>query len=518
MERIASRISEIRGWRRYVLAWALGAIAAISLPPISGTFVLLLSFSGLLLLLDGTRNYRDAAWDGWWFGFGFLTIGLYWISNALVTDVEKFGWMIPFALLGLPAFLALFTSLGTIAAKFFWVTGPFRILSLSCGWTLSEIARGHLLTGFPWNLIGYTWSWSPLMMQSASIVGIYGLGFFTVFIASSPGALIFSENNKKPLIVWTSVISALLLSTVLVIYGSIRLYHATEDRISGLNFRIVQANISQIQKWDDKFKQDNLLKYISLSIEESRFNLTHIVWPETAVTYFINDQPHVLAQIVKAIPAGGLLLTGAPRVELDNNGRLDRIFNSIQIINRNGDIVDTYDKSHLVPFGEYVPFRKFLNLIGLNKIVPGNLDYSAGPGPKTLNVPGLPPVSPLVCYEAIFPGGVVDTNMRPAWLLNVTNDGWYGNSSGPYQHFEMVRLRAIEQGLPLIRAANTGISGVIDPWGRVIAKIGLGKVGVIDSELPVATKPTFYSKFGIASPLSLLLSMILVLVVVRRRH
>jgi apolipoprotein N-acyltransferase len=223
-----------------------------------------------------------------------------------------------------------------------------------------------------------------------------------------------------------------------------------------------------------------------------------VVWPETAARYLLDRSPELRLALGGAAPPGGLLITGMPRAE-PASGQVERIWNSLGVLDRAGNILATYDKFHLVPWGEYVPWRRVFPFI--DKLTPGSLDFSAGPGPRTLHLPGLPPVGALICYEVVFPGRVVDPGDRPAWLLNLTNDAWYGDSFGPYQHLVAARLRAVEEGLPLVRAANTGISAVIDPYGRVRASLGLGLAGVLDADLPAALPgATVYARFGDAAP------------------
>ena len=313
---------------------------------------------------------------------------------------------------------------------------------------------------------------------------------------------------------WAPVASSLLIA-VLAFAGWTRLQDAPRDTVPGAMLRLVQGNIAQDGKWDPDQREANLRSLLALS--QAPGAVTHILWAETAATYFLDQQPGALARLAAIVPAGGALLTGAPRADVDANGDIARIWNSIRVIGAGGAVTATYDKAHLVPFGEYVPARGILGTVGLATIVPGSLDYSAGPGPRTLAIPGLPPVSPLICYEAIFPGGVVAPGARPAWLLNATNDGWYGRSAGPYQHFEMARLRAVEQGLPLVRVANTGISAVIDPFGRVTGRLALGQAGVLDAPLPVAAPATVYARFGFRVPAAMLLAASAWLFVARRR-
>ena len=271
--------------------------------------------------------------------------------------------------------------------------------------------------------------------------------------------------------------------------------------MDGVGLRLVQAGIPQREKWRRDLRNRNLLRHHELSTENRPDWVSHIIWPENAATFFLaDDEPRRLA-LAQAVPRGGLLITGAPRRAV---GPL-RIWNSAFAVDERGTVLAQYDKFHLVPFGEYAPFRKFLPV---DKIAHGMTDYSAGSGPNTLHLPGLPPVSPLICYEVIFPGAVLDRADRPAWLLNLTNDAWYGKTAGPHQHMAISRVRAVEEGLPVVRAANTGISSVIDPYGRVLGSLPLDTTGTLDSRLPKPVKdPTAYGRYGDLPFLILLLTL-----------
>ncbi len=263
--------------------------------------------------------------------------------------------------------------------------------------------------------------------------------------------------------------------------------------MAGVRLRLVQANIAQHHKWRDDLRADHFARHVELTAAPAAAPITLVIWPETAVPYLLDREPERLAMIADLVPPGGLLITGAVRATPEGMTPF-QVWNSLRVIDDGGAVVATYDKHHLVPFGEYVPFRGILTLV---KLTAGAVDYSPGPGPRTLALDGLPSVSPLICYEAIFPGQVTDPDDRPGWLLNVTNDGWYGVSTGPYQHLAQARLRAVEEGLPLVRAANTGISAVVDSFGRVTASLGLAKAGVVDAALPMALPdPTPFARAG----------------------
>lgn len=500
LQRAALWTAGLAGWRRYGLAVLLGALLAGALPPVDSVPLLLIAFSGFVWLMDGSGSRRDAAFLGWCFGFGFFLAGLYWIAAALLVDPGQFWWLLPFAVLGVPAGLAIFTALAVLAAhelsRRFGLLGSGRILALAACWALAEWLRGHVLTGFPWNLVGYAWAGNfpgaLSVLQLTAVVGIYGLSLVTVLAAALPARLGDLDRGR-----FWAVLPALLLIALPAGGGAWRLATASSDTVPGVVLRLVQPSIAQSLKNDPAAERNNFERLIRLSASAGADKATDIIWPEAAAPPLLERRPDVLRQMAGIVPRGGLLITGAERAEPLQGWPPRHFWNSVVALDGRGDIVATYDKAHLVPFGEYVPLR---GVLPIDKIAPSIGDFSAGPGPRTLVLPGLPPVGPLICYEAIFPGAVIDPAHRPAWLLNVTNDAWYGYTSGPFQHFAIARVRAIEEGLPLVRAANNGVSAVIDPYGRIVkridgqvpAKLDLDSIGVIDSPLPRALGPTAY--------------------------
>jgi apolipoprotein N-acyltransferase len=494
---LAARLAARTGRRRYGLAFLLGVLAAVALPPFYATPLIVPAFTGLVWLYDGVETRRAAFALGWWFGFGFFLAGLYWVGISMTVDLARFGWMIPFATGGLSGGLALFTGAALWLLKLSRVQGPGRVFALAAAWTAAEWLRGHVLTGFPWNLIGYTWTVADAPIQFASVVGIYGLSLVTVVIGALPAALGGPGAARRP---WRPIGAAAALTIALWGGGAIRLAGASDATVPGVVLRLVQPNIAQEDKWQPERVRENLATAVRLSVAPGYDKITDIVWPETSIgPFYLAEDPGLRTALAQIVPKDGLLLTGSLRRAPAEGGRAPdgspyRYYNSLEVLDHQGGIVASFDKFHLVPFGEYVPLR---GILPIDKLTPGRGDFSAGPGPRTLTLPRLPSVSPLICYEAIFPGEVVDPAHPPDWLLNVTNDAWFGDSSGPYQHFESARLRAVEEGLPLVRAANTGISGVIDSYGRVVARLGLGKIGVVDSALPDKLPgTTAFARFG----------------------
>ena len=500
-----TRIAALAGWRRHGAAFLLGALATLALPPVSLFPLLFLVFPPLVWLLNGATRKRSAFATGWWFGFGFFVFGLYWIGNALLVFAAKFAWLLPFASAGLPAFLALFCGAATLIAWF--AHGSLRrAIALALAWVALEWLRGHILTGFPWNLIGYAWADNGGLVQFSALVGIYGVSFAAVLSACLPAALADNRNQKRiatvaialPLLIWAG--------------GTVRLSTVPDTAyVDGVGLRIVQSDIPQKEKWADAHQERNLRQFLELSHKNRPNWITHVIWPETAATFFPSARPGLRRALAAVVPAGGLLLTGAPRRVDDSR----RVANAMVALNETGRIVAHYDKFHLVPFGEYVPLAK---LLPIEKITHGKRGFTPGPGVRTLTLPDLPPFSPLICYEVIFPGQVSAPSRRPAWLLNLTNDAWYGVSAGPHQHLAQARVRAVEEGLPLIRAAYTGISAVIDPYGRILHTRALNDAGVIDTRLPRGIAATPYTGWGdIAFSIILLLSLAILLLISRNK-
>jgi apolipoprotein N-acyltransferase len=476
----------------------LGALAAAALPPVDIVPVLFVSFTGILWLADGNRSLRGAFALGWSFGFGFFVAGLYWIAIALLVDAARFWWLLPFAAMGLPALFAIYTGLAFAACHLAGGGGMRRVLAFAVAWTVAEYLRSTLFTGFPWNLVGYAWAGgfpgAPAVLQTTALWGIHGLSFLTVLVAALPAAFATPYLGRWRLFNFAPLLATVALITVMAGFGAVRLAGASNDKVEGVRLRLVQPSIAQSLKWDPSAAESNFRRHLSVSAMNSATPPTAIIWPEAAVPFLLSRDALAREWVASVAPPGGLVLTGAPRAA-DS-----AVWNSLYAIDGKGDVIATYDKAHLVPFGEYVPLR---GILPISKITPGMMDFSAGPGPRTLTLPGLPPVSPLICYEVIFPHAVVDEANRPVWILNVTNDAWYGFSSGPFQHFAIARVRAIEEGLPLVRAANNGISAVIDPYGRIVNRLGLDDVGVVDASLPKPIAATPYARFGDATALGL---------------
>jgi apolipoprotein N-acyltransferase len=498
--RLAHGLAALSGWRRYGLAFLLGVCATATLPPVDLTPLLLVAFPGLLWLDEGSPTPWASFRLGYAFGFGFFVSGLYWIAGALFVDIGSFWWLVPVAVAGLPAAFALYVALALLATNLVTshlrLPGTARVFAFAIAWTAAEWSRGHAFTGLPWNLIGYAWSGgfpgASGMLQSVAWIGIYGLSFLTVLAASLPALL--GTSSLAPISTGRRLappVAAGLVILVPGLLGAIRL-QITPPADTGIWLRIVQPSIPQTMKWEPAAGERNFRLLIDLSNAPATRPIAAVVWPEAATPFLLErDASH--RREIGAIASGrGYVITGALRAN-PPPGPVTLIWNSLEALNGDGAIVARYDKAHLVPFGEYVPFR---DVLPLKKITPGTVDYTAGPGPRTIDLLGLPPFAPLICYEIIFPHAIIDEHARPDWILNVTNDAWYGQSSGPYQHFAIARTRAVEEGLPLVRVANNGVSGVVDALGRVRARIDLNTIGYADLALPAADKATFYARSG----------------------
>lgn len=474
-------------WGRLVLALLAGAAMTLGQPPLSQPWALFLALPVLVWLVDAAPGLRAAAVIGWAAAFGYFVTGLYWIGHAFLVDAARFAWMMPFAVALLPAFLGLFWAAAFALARRLWPAGAWwRVLPLAAALMLAEYARGHVLTGFPWALPGYAWVETPLM-QAAAWVGPYGISFLTLLLLPLvPLGLL----ERRRVVAW----GALGVLAALWLGGVWRLETAPSEG-GGPVLRVVQPNAEQRLKWRADHAQlfyDRLLSETAAPPDPALGPPAAVIWPETAVPFLPAYQPERRAEIARA--AGGVPVILGALHGVRGEGR-DRFMNAVMVIRPDGSLGERYDKHHLVPFGEYLPYPSILGPLGFEKLVP-QAGFTPGPGPQVMQVAGLPAFSPLVCYEMIFPGEVVPAGQRPAFLLQVTNDAWFGAWGGPQQHLAQARIRAIEQGLPVVRAANTGISAVIDAQGRTIASLPMGAHGHIDAALPVALRPTLYARAG----------------------
>ena len=514
------------GWKRAAIALVAGALSSLAMAPFNAWPVLFLTFPVMVWLIDGAGGGRmhglpAAAMAGWWFGLGYFVPGLYWTGYAFLVDAPTFAWLMPFAVLGLPAYLALFPAFGFGLARLIWSKDGSRVIALAASLTASEWLRGHVLTGFPWNAFGYALTNPLALAQVASLIGLWGLTFLSVAIFASPAVLI--DGNSRGRRPWVAPAMALLVLIAMGIFGAVRLGLQPTTTVANVKLRIMQPNLQQDVRFNYAAKAEVMRKYLTLSDRASGPQSTGVrdasilIWPESAFPFFLTREADAMAQIDDLLPKGTILITGSVRApDLPPGTRITRAYNSIYAIDHDGSVLSIYDKLHLVPFGEFLPFQDWMEKLGFAQLTKVQGGFIPGTGRRAMEIPNAPRALPLICYEAIFPDEVAARGDRPGWIINLTNDGWFGISTGPYQHLQQARLRAIEQGLPVVRAANTGISAVIDPMGRIVARLGLGVEGVLDSSLPAAIAPTVYARSGDIPAAMLVVAAALILVIRRR--
>lgn len=489
MEHIAHRVMLCHGMRRVLLTLAAGAAGALALPPFGFFAALFVSFTLLVWLLDGAAGAPDSGFagrlapaftTGWLFGLGYFVAGLWWIGNALLVEADEYAWALPLAVLGLPAFLALFYGLAAVLARLLWSDGAGRIAALAAAFGLAEWLRSFVATGFPWNAIGYGAMPVPEMMQSAHLIGVSGVNTLAVFVFAAPALLA----TRKGMAI--GLFAATALFALHMGYGIWRVHLMVQPEMSGRTVRIVQPAIDQARKLENTDRVGIFEEHLRLSAMPAPDGAKRpdiIVWPETSVPFILTQNPDALVRIADVLEDGQVLLTGAVRAEDMTPGSVPRFYNAIYAIDSQGQIFGASDKVHLTPFGEYVPFGNLLSEFGIESIISLPGGFTAAASRNLLTMPDGFSLYPLICYEAIFPDEISTQIAGAGAILNATNDGWFGDTPGPYQHFLQARIRAVENGLPLIRAANNGISAIIDPLGRVVAGLDYNQKGEIDSTL-----------------------------------
>lgn len=472
-----------------LISFISGGIAVLALPPFYNVWVLFISFGFLLWFVNFLRNSKHIFKCGYYWGFAYFAFGLGWINNALLLDADRFGWLVPISFVASGLFFGLFIAIPVWLSSFF--NNVFsRYWGLATLLVLFEWLRSFVLTGFPWNLFGSVLAFSDELMQIADIFGVYGLSWMVLIVAMSPLLFMVVSGWNKVL----AVIIPLILCGCGYCYGKEKLANYSSEE-SEVVVRLVQPAIPQTLKWNPALLEENLNQYIKLSQLPADKKLDFIIWGETAFPYSLQHDMYHRLQLKYAIPQDGFLVTGGIRYGLDGNGQYS-VYNSMFVVNENADLLDYYDKSHLVPFGEYVPLREFLP-DWLQPIASQIGNFSSGNGFRAIEVLDKPKFGGLICYEVIFPHQITNPNDRPQWIVNLTNDGWYGDSAGPYQHLVSARMRAVEEGITIVRVAGSGISALIAPTGVVIRQIPLGEAGVLDVSLPKDMSfNTVYAKYG----------------------
>ncbi|RWP49599.1 MAG: apolipoprotein N-acyltransferase [Mesorhizobium sp.] len=495
MKRLAGRIILLWGWRRALVAFLAGALAVLAQAPYDFFAVCFVSFPLLVWLLDGAtgeasdgwfRRLRPAFAIGWWFGFGYFLAGLWWIGSALLVEADSFAWALPFAVVGIPLALAFFYGFATAVARLLWSNDIGRIAALGFGFALAEWLRDFLFTGFPWNAVGYAAMPVPLLMQSVSVTGMVGMNALTVFVFSLPALLAARRHVRLGAALLVVLVSAH------VGFGYIRLAAPEKPAERSLDVRIVQPAVDLSEKWDASVPDRIFATLMGLSAkapETGHDKPQLILWPETSVPFFFAQRPDALTALGEMLGDGQMLIAGVVREEGGSAANADRrYYNSVVAIDDKGEIADAVDKVHLVPFGEYLPFADLLGRFGLKQLVAGPMTYAAGNERHPIALPGGIRALPFICYEVIFPDLVAVDATSAELIVNVTNDAWFGDTPGPYQHFRQAQIRAVENGVPLLRAANNGISAVVDPRGRILDALAIDARGAIDVHVPISNQ------------------------------
>ncbi|MBD8066349.1 apolipoprotein N-acyltransferase [Devosia sp. PTR5] len=491
------------GWRRFLLLLVAGAIAGLSVPPFFILPALFVTMPIWVWALDGAeirrgwrRLFGPAFTIGFAFGWGYFLVAFHWLGAAFFVDG---GWVLaamPPAIMALAALIALFWGLASALAHLTWSHGPARIVGLASWLAVAEFARGHLFSGFPFDLLGYSLTGTDEMMQLASVIGVYGLTFLAPLLAMTV-ALIWPADERS----WSTRLAPFFLALAVIAgqlgYGWNRLSGTTSTERTDVALRLVQPLVyehSSFGNVDPVALVDRLLMLSDMRMDpadQGLADITELVWPESSLPFFLSTYPEALARIARLLPDQAVLLAGAPRQPFQPNTDATRQapYNSVLAIDSDGEIIASYDKAHLVPFGEYLPFGEIFARFGIKQFVPGADGWSAGEASRrVLSLPNLPPPLLLICYEVLFSGDLGAVTSAQ-YLLNVTNDAWFDGSIGPAQHAHHARLRAVEEGMSLIRAANTGLTFATDPLGRITAQLVPRQMAALDVR-PAQRLPT----------------------------
>ena len=468
-------------WRKCGAFFILGLILALAQAPfnLSFTYVVVLPFIGLYV-----RDVKSAKLGfviGWWLGFGYFVLTIVWIVEPFFVTPEVTGWMAPFALAGMAGGLSFFWALAFYVTVCLTIEGAMRLIFLALCWTLFEFLRANILTGFPWGHLSYGLIDLPII-QLTAWVGIHGLGLILLIVCFLPAILIPRFR-----------LGIFLLGATLVVLSILGLWRSSSlilPNIKQTIVRVVQPNAAQHLKWRSDMVDIFYVRQLEYTSIKEKEKPDVVIWPETALPQLLENSPLIFQEIAKAAGPNTSVITGI--VNKKNN----KLRNSLIVINPAGTLDAIYDKKHLVPFGEYMPLVDIMNKLGLSNMVGLAGNFKPGQISRNISVQNFPDFIALICYEAIFPEYSSSSTNRPEWIVHITNDAWFGSFSGPYQHLVQARVRAIEQGLPLVRSANTGISAMIDPYGRVLKSLKLQTAGYFDHILPAALPPTLYAKIG----------------------
>ncbi|AGF75354.1 apolipoprotein N-acyltransferase [Bartonella vinsonii] len=506
----------VTGWKRQIWVSLCGAFTSFALPPFYLIPLCFLTFPLFIVLLDSIhtlqnnkKRFLTYALSCGIFGFSYFTCSLWWLCNALLTDPVSFGWAVPFAILVPPLYLSLYWFFSGFIVGLLWTKGIARFFVLAFALGLAEWLRAFLFTGFPWNSLGYTAMPTPMLMQSDAIVGLYGMNILAVLVYSLPAVLLTNEKKKTALFLCLSLI---FVHSGFGFYRLNSMPNTADHQKSNYWVRIVQPSIPQNIKLNNTTRKAIFETHINLSVipkAEKNPEPDFIVWPEASLPYLLDESSDTTMRIASLLKPQQWAIIGAIRINENLSHAQTQYFNTIATINAEGDILNTSDKLHLVPFGEYLPYENFLKKIGLRILADNIGGYSAASVRKTVTMPNGFSYLPLICYEVIFPNEMIFEGSPPQAIINVTNDAWFGATPGPYQHLQQAQLRAIEMGIPIIRAANNGISAVIDSYGRIVVALRQNAVGILDSQIPSPITPVGSNEYRIFSTFILFILMLL---------
>ena len=510
MRFMISNLVLLEGWRRLWLTFLAGALASLGQAPLGWFPLLFVALPVLVWLLDSAalgKAPRAAAHTmakvGWMFGFGFFLLTFYWLGAAFLVEAEKFAWAMPLAILVLPAGLALFWGLAAALCAPVWSSSPLRVIWLALSLSAMEWLRGFVLTGLPWGGLGPALASNGITMQALAWVGPDVMALYAILLFALP-VFFAPQADDRALGRWLGLMLGLLFALQLG-FGAYRLSTENEPSPKAPLVRLVQPNIPQKEKW--KFENrswifNRLLALTTLDSDNTPLgDVDMVLWPESAIPFYLIEQPGAMAALAQALPDGAELMTGALRretVSARGQGAGERVYNSIYHLDSGGTILASYDKMHLVPFGEYLPKQSWLESLGLEQLTAQRGGFSTGSKRMLIESELLGKVLPLICYEVAFSSELLAFPSGADVIVNVTNDAWFGATVGPWQHLHLARMRAVETGLPLVRVANTGISAIINGKGEIVGQVDLEKDGLLQVRLPEKTAPGLYARLGTA--------------------
>ncbi len=518
---LARNVRGLRGWRANFVALVAGLGATAGYAPFHIWPVYALALIVLVWLLDGAskaaRPKRAGAMRAFFFAFGLFFAGLYWIGSAFISRGPEYIPLIPFAITLLPAGLALIWALCVGIGMRFWAPGNGRIIVFTLMIFAAEWIRGHLFGGLPWNLPALVWTPGGSLSQTAALAGVWGLSLITLLLFSAPAAL---ADDGAPM--RQRLMPGLFMLVVLAGmagYGVNRLSHQSQGTQPGIRLRIVQTAMDQREKWKPENRSWVVDHYMRVSTARPLDGITHLIWPEGALPLLLLEDGPVLDRLGKAFTGGPLLITGVTRRERSATGAI-LYRNSLVTLDFKGGVPQldsVYDKHHLVPFGEFMPLGRWLSHLGISSLSTLGDGFTPGPVPQTQSLAGTPPFSPQICYEVVFSGFTAQAPVRPQWIINISNDSWFGATTGPWQHLDQARFRAIEEGIPVVRAVSSGIAGVIDPYGNMPVSLGRAADRAVDADLPKPLPATVFTGFGTIILILMLIGLLTVWFVSRLR-